>query len=113
LVNQIISELIEENYLNEERFAKAFVRGKFTIKKWGRSKIKRELYPHKLSVYLLKKAFEQIDEKEYDKTLRALIDKKNKDYQSENEFQRKGKVAAYCIHRGFEPDLVWDIIKEP
>lgn len=87
------------------------MRGKFKIKKWGRNKIKRELYKHKLSDYLLKKAFQEIDEQDYLLTLTDLIAKKTKDYKSLKEFQRNGKVATYCIRRGFEPDLVWDIIK--
>ncbi len=110
-VNQIIVELIEENYLNEERFAKAFVRGKFNIKKWGRIKIKQALYPHKLSDYILKKAFAEIDEAEYLKTLKSVIEKKSREVKIKNDFERKGKIAHYAITRGFEPDMVWEIIK--
>lgn len=110
-VNEEISDLIQENFLNEERFARAFVRGKFSIKKWGRVKIKQALYPHQLSDYILKKAFSEINEEDYRQTLEQLIEKKAKTVKLKNEFKRNGKIAQYVISRGFEPSLVWDIIK--
>lgn len=110
-VNEEISNLIQENFLNEERFARAFVRGKFSIKKWGRAKIKQALYPHQLSDYILKKAFSEIDEEDYLATLRQIIEKKSREVKLKNEFQRNGKIAQYAISRGFEPELVWEVIK--
>ncbi|AEV32635.1 hypothetical protein Oweho_1647 [Owenweeksia hongkongensis DSM 17368] len=110
-VNQEISSLIQENFLNEERFARAFVRGKFSIKKWGRVKIKQALYPHQLSDYVLKKAFTEIEEDDYLKTLQDVIEKKARTVKLKNEFERNGKIAQYAISRGFEPSLVWEIIK--
>ncbi len=112
LVNEIISELIQNNFLNEERFARAFVRGKFSIKKWGRVKIKQALYPHHLSDYILKKAFTEIDDQQYDAVLKEVIEKKARMVKEKNEFRRNGKIAQYVIGRGFEPDLVWDAIKK-
>lgn len=111
-VNEEISALIQENFLNEERFARAFVRGKFLIKKWGRIKIRQGLYTHQLSDYILKKAFSEIDEDLYLETLREIIDKKSRGVKLKNEFQRNGKIAQYAMSRGFEPDLVWEIVKE-
>lgn len=110
-VNEEISALIQENFLNEERFARAYVRGKFLIKKWGRIKIRQGLYPHQLSDYILKKAFSEIDEDLYFETLREIIDKKSREVKLKNEFQRNGKIAQYAMSRGFEPDLVWEIVK--
>jgi len=107
---QLLMELIQDNYLNEERFARAFVRGKFNIKKWGRLKIKKELYKHQLSDYVLRKAFAEIDEQDYQKTLEELLAKKMRETQAANDFQRKGKVARYMINKGFEPDLVWECL---
>ncbi len=112
LVNEIISELIQNNFLNEERFARAFVRGKFSIKKWGRVKIKQALYPHHLSDYILRKAFTEIDDQQYEAVLKEVIEKKARLVKEKNEFRRKGKIAQYVIGRGFEPDLVWDAIKK-
>lgn len=107
----LITELIQGNFLNEERFARAYVRGKFSIKKWGRQKIKQGLYHHHLSDYVLRKAFEEIDEQQYMQTLESVVEKKMRDTKISNEFQRNGKVAAYAISRGFEPDLVWECVK--
>lgn len=109
---QIIVKLIESNFLNEQRFACAFVRGKFNQKQWGRVKIKQALYQHKLSPYLLQKAMAEIDESDYQKTLETVLFKKYQKVKAKNEFERKGKAAAYAISRGFESDLVWDALKE-
>ena len=77
-VENIIVKLIEDNFLNEERFAMSFARGKFSIKKWGRIKIKQELKQKRVSEYCLKKALAQIDEKEYIETLKKIIESKRK-----------------------------------
>jgi regulatory protein len=111
LVNEIISELIQNNFLNEERFARAFVRGKFSIKKWGRIKIRQALYPHYLSDYVLNKAFTEIDEDQYQAVLEEVIAKKSRLVKEKNEFRRNGKIAQYAIGRGFEPDMVWEVLK--
>ncbi len=111
VVDELIMELIQENFLNEERFARAFVRGKFHIKKWGRVKIRHALYHHGLSKYILTKAFEEINEEAYSDTLREVIEKKMRETRIKNDYQRNGKVAAYVIGRGYEPEMVWEIIK--
>jgi len=74
--DEIITSLIEENYLNEERFAIAFAGGKFRVKQWGRVKIKYELKQKQVSDYCIKKALNQIDDEEYLKVLKNLADKK-------------------------------------
>jgi len=77
-VENIIVQLIQDNFLNEERFAMSFARGKFSIKKWGRIKIKQELKQKRVSEYCLKKALQQIDETEYIETLKKIIESKRK-----------------------------------
>lgn len=111
--DQLLSELIEENYLNEERFARAFVRGKFNQKKWGRQKIRQALYLHQLSDYVLKKAFSEIDEDEYLITLKLLLAKKGRNLREQNVYIRQRKLADYLIRKGYESDLVWDLIRDP
>lgn len=111
VAQQLISELIEENYLNEERFARAFVRGKFKIKKWGRIRIRQALYPHQLSDYILKQAFTEIDEDLYEQFLHEAMEKKQRSIKDKNPFVRKRKLADYLISRGYEPDMVWDLIR--
>lgn len=109
--NELISELIQENFLNEERFARAYVRGKFRIKHWGRKKIEQGLFYHQLSDYVMRKAFSEIPENEYLQTLEQVIEKSWRNTRLKDSFQRKGKVASYAIRRGFEPELVWEVLK--
>lgn len=110
--DSLISELIQERYLDEERFARAFVRGKYKIKKWGRYKIKQALYPHHLSDYILKKAFSEIEADQYYRNLCELAAKRWPITKGANEYQRKLKLRSYLGSRGYESDLVQEAIKE-
>lgn len=110
-VENILAELISSNYLNEERFAKAFAGGKFRIKKWGRVKIKIELKKKKISDYCIKKAMEEIDEDEYLRTLKELIEKRSKEIRVKKDYQRNYKIAQYAASRGFEQDLVFSLLR--
>lgn len=110
-VENIIANLISDNFLNEERFAKAFAGGKFRIKKWGRIKIKIELKRRKISDYCIKKGMQEIDEKEYIKTLKDIIAKKLKENPKDKQQVRNYKAAQYAMSRGFESDLIWEILK--
>ncbi len=104
---EIISTLIEENYLNEERFAIAFAGGHFRTKKWGRVKIKYQLKQKQVSEYCIKKALQQIDEDDYLQTLQKLFDEKLKTLNSEkNIFIKKRKLQDYLMQRGYESDLI-------
>ena len=120
-VENIISTLITENFLNEERFAKTYAGGKFRIKKWGKIKIKQELKKREISDYCIKKAMLEINDKDYIRTLSELITKKtllasggikrNKK-QSDEKFNLDNyKLASYAASKGFEQDLIWDILK--
>lgn len=111
-VENIIVNLITDNFLNEERFAKTFAGGKFRIKKWGRVKIKIELKKRKISDYCIRKAMEEIDDTEYIKVLKALLEKRLKENPKGKEYQRNYKVAQYALSRGFENDLIWDLLKK-
>lgn len=104
----LIAELIEGNYLNEERFARAYVSGKLRIKKWGRRKIIQELKQKRISDYCINKGLEEIDEEEYMNILTHWIERKNNQWKSLKLFQRKGKIAQFCINKGFEAGLVWE-----
>jgi regulatory protein len=104
--DEIISTLIEENYLNEERFAIAFAGGKFRVKQWGRVKIKYELKQRQVSDYCIKKALKQIEEDEYLKTLNKLAEEKYASLKGEQYLVRKKKTMDYLIGRGFEMELV-------
>jgi regulatory protein len=104
--DEIIAKLIEENYLNEERFATAFAGGKFRVKQWGRIKIKFELKQKQVSDYSIKKALKQIDEQEYLSVLNKLAKEKYASLKNEQYLVRKKKTMDYLLTKGFEPELV-------
>lgn len=109
--DEVIVELITQNYLNEERFAKAFAGGKFRIKKWGRNKIKQELKQKQVSDYCIQQGLKEIDYDDYLAVLKQeAIDKYFK-IKEKNILVKANKTAQYLISRGFEPDLTWDVIK--
>lgn len=112
LVDEIIFKLIQDNFLNEERFAKAYAGGKFRIKKWGRLKIRLGLKEKEVSENCIKLAMSEIEQEDYLETIHLLVEKKTSELSKEkNEFVRNKKIADYLIRKGFEPDLVWDTIK--
>ena len=110
-LEQIMAELITDNFLNEERFARSYARGKFNIKRWGRIRITQELKKRKITDYCIRKAMEEIEEGDYQKTLHQLIEKKASQMEDPFSFQNKAKIAAFLIRRGFESKLVWEAIK--
>lgn len=112
-VEELIAWLIGENYVNEERFATTFAGGKFRIKKWGKFKITQALKQKEISDYCIKKAMQEISFEDYLETIKALASKKQREYslRISNEYQLKAKTAKYIISKGFEPDLVWQMLK--
>lgn len=111
-VDEILSRLITDGFLNEERFARAFAGGKFRIKKWGRMKILNELQGLGLTEKCIRSGLREIDEKDYRKTLMQLIQKKMPSLKEGNLYKKRDKVARYAIAKGFEPDMVWEMLKE-
>ncbi len=112
-VEELLSLLIEENYLNEERYAIAFAGGKFRMKQWGRVKIRYELQQKKVSAYCIKKALASIEEADYEKTLQKLASAKILVLKSEkNVFVKKTKLRNYLLQKGFEPSLIMGLIQE-
>ena len=108
--DEIISTLIEENYLNEERFAMAFAGGKFRVKQWGRVKINYELKQKQVSEYCIKKALKQIADADYLKLLKELAEKKQASLKGEQYLIRKKKTMDYLMGRGFEAELVRGVL---
>jgi regulatory protein len=105
-VEQILSQLIEEGYLNEERFAIHFAGGKFRVNKWGKVKIQYHLKQKKVSSYSIKKALNEIDETNYIETLQKLAGEKWKSLKGEQYINRLAKTTHYLMQKGFEPDLI-------
>lgn len=110
-VDELIAGLIQSNYLNEERFARSFARGKFMVKKWGRHKILSELKLRKISDYCIRKAMTEIADEVYTETLNGLIEKKNREYKSKNAYEQRAKIARFLMIKGYESELVWDAVK--
>ncbi|MBI3883430.1 MAG: RecX family transcriptional regulator [Sphingobacteriales bacterium] len=110
-IEELISYLIEEDYLNEERFAKTFAGGRFRIKEWGRVKIKYELKQKQVSEYCIKKALKEIDPKEYLKTLQKLADQKLSTLKTEkNIFIKRKKLQAFLLQKGFENEIIKEVM---
>ena len=107
---EIIASLIEDDYLNEERFAKAFVGGKFRMKDWGRKKIYYGLKEKGISDYLIKRAMKEIDEEAYRKTLQDLAEKKFASLKGEQYLVRKKKTMDYLLQKGYEPELITGVV---
>jgi regulatory protein len=102
----IIKKLEEENFLNEERFARAFAGGKFRMKKWGRNKIIAALRAKKISGPAIQNALEDIDEQEYLKVLKKLIAEKKEKLSEPESIAAKNKIYNFAISRGFESPLI-------
>ncbi len=107
---QIISDLIQHNFLNEERFAINYAIGKFNQKGWGKIRIRQELKRRNISEYLLNKALNQIEDKAYLDKLNNLAEKKFKQLGKDASWKSKSKLRNYLIYKGFESNLVFDQI---
>ncbi|MBK6731587.1 MAG: RecX family transcriptional regulator [Bacteroidetes bacterium] len=110
-LEETISELTQEDFLNEERFAKAYAGGKFRMQKWGRTKIIRELKRRKISDYCIRKAMMEIPEADYKITMQKLITAALKKYKVRNQLITANKTAKFVISKGYESNLVWGEIK--
>ena len=110
-VENIIVQLIGGNFLNEERFARSYVQGKFKQKGWGRIKIKQGLKIKRIPENLLKKALLTIDGDEYFEMLMKILSKKAVLLTEKVPYKRRYKLQQYALSRGFESDLIIDVLK--
>ncbi|SFA40332.1 regulatory protein [Pedobacter suwonensis] len=110
-LEEIITELIINNFLNEERFAKHYASGKFNIKHWGRIKIKQGLKLKGVPDKILQKAIYSIDEDDYLQTIEKLAVKKVQSLGESDPFKRKNKLMSYLQAKGFETDLILLVLK--
>lgn len=112
-IDEILLYLIENNFLDEQRYAEQFVGGHFRRKKWGRIKIRYALKNKQISEHCIKKAMLVIDEEDYLKTLQQLFDEKKNTLRSEkNHFIRKKKLRDHLLQKGYEAGLIQDLLKE-
>lgn len=109
---EVIASLIEDDYLNETRFARQYAGGKFRMKSWGRKKIYYGLKEKKVSEYNIKLAMKEIDEDRYQQTLLDLAEKKYEQLKHEQHLVRKKKTMDYLTQKGFEPPLVTTVVNQ-
>jgi len=105
-IDMLVGELMQHNFLNEERYARSFARGKFRIKKWGRIKIKLELKKRSIYAKCIEFAMQEIDPDAYYETLKELLQKKSTLEKELHPYKRKVKLTRYLVSRGFEYDLI-------
>ena len=111
VAHQILTELIRENYVNEERFSRAYCHDKFEFNKWGKQRIRQELNRLKISEDLIEDGLNSIDPDRYWGILQALAEKKYTSLRTENDlWKRKQKTTAYLLRKGFEMDLSIEIV---
>lgn len=108
----IIHRLLQENFLNEERFSKSFARGKFRIKKWGKVRIIRELKFREISKYNIDTALKEINEEDYLRTLDELAHKKMELLHNKKTFKNRKKITDHLLYKGFETQLVYEKVRE-
>ncbi|MDX5340017.1 MAG: RecX family transcriptional regulator [Cyclobacteriaceae bacterium] len=109
-VEKLVEELSQDGFLHEERFARAFARGKFRLKKWGKNRIIQELKLRKISPENIRKGLTEIDPEEYYDTLLTQTEKKWEKTLEKDPFKKKYKVIQYLMSKGFEQDLVQEAL---
>jgi len=110
-VNQIVVSLISDNFLNEERFAFSYARGKFSQKHYGKIRIQRELKLRDIHPKLIQKALDQIDSTDFDDAFEVLADKKWESLKNENVLVKKKKFFDYMVYRGWETERIYDKLR--
>jgi regulatory protein len=109
-LDEIISQLKEQGYLDNQRFAKVYAGGKFRNNQWGKIRIRYELQRKAINEQVIEEALESIDQGDYRRTIHDLIRKKKKSIREQNPYIRKNKLAQYMFTKGFESELVCDIL---
>lgn len=110
--DEMLTTLIQENFLNEERFARTYVRGKFNIKRWGRNKIISGLKQHDVSKKCIQLALTEIDDDRYMEVLRDTIDEKRSKLKEKNPWKRRSAMYRFAAQRGFEGELINEVLSE-
>ena len=109
---KIIEYLLDNRFVNDERFAKAFVRGKVNQSGWGLNKIRFHLIQKGIAKEIIDEALGQTDEEAYRQRLIDILKTKSKTVKATNDFEKKRKLAAFAMQKGFEGNLVWEVLKD-
>jgi regulatory protein len=112
LSTKILAFLLEENFVNNSRFARIYATGKHRHNQWGKQKIYQGLREKKINANDIENALDQLDEAEYLTTLDFLIQKKNRKIKATNVYEQRQKIATFLMQKGYEGDLVWDTLKD-
>jgi regulatory protein len=112
VIDQIMGHLIEHNFLNEERFSKAYVIGKLRHKYWGKNRLTLELKKRDISKNNINAALAEINPQEYSDIFEMLVEKRMNQLKEPNKLKRKKKLVDYLLYRGWEPFLVYDKVNE-
>ena len=110
--DELLTYLITEGFLNEERYAKLFAGGKFRIKHWGRIKITHALESKGLSQKCIRIGLKEIEEDDYLQTLEKLVTERASEHDDETTFIARDKISKALIQKGYEPELVWKTLKK-
>lgn len=108
----ILLHLMQHDFLNEERFARSFARGKFRIKHWGRQRIERELKIRDISAYNIRAGLSEISPEEYEEIFMKISRKRFEEVSENDRYKKRKKVADYLLRKGFESGKVYDVLKE-
>ncbi len=111
-IDSIVVQLIENNFLNETRFACSFARGKHRIKNWGKIRITNELKMRNISSTNINLAFKEISAEEYAETFENLSERCWNNIQEKNNLKKRKKFCDYLLRRGYESNLVYEKVKE-
>ena len=109
---KILEYLLDNRFVNDERFAKSFVRGKINQSGWGVNKIRFHLVQKGIAKEIIDEALSQTDEEVYRQRLIDILQTKVKTVKADSDFEQKRKLAAYAMQKGFESALVWEILKD-
>ncbi len=110
--DEILLYLIQENYLNEERFTRSYIRGKFYVKHWGRNKIKNHLKFKGVPEKLILSCYDEIDDEDYVATIKKIYQQYYEKQKGLKNYQKQAKTIKYLIGKGFEYDIIQEVINE-
>ena len=111
-IERLLRELKEENFIDEERFARAFCHDKFLINKWGKHRISKEIRKFELTTEVLEQGLAYIDQEEYEKTLAQLAQSKWSKVKDPDVSKKKQKTVNYLMQKGYESDLTWKVVNK-
>lgn len=103
---RVMARLVKERYVDDERYARAFVKDKVRYNKWGRRKVEQALWQKRIDDDIRERVLDEVDEEEYLNVLRPLLKQKRKSIKAENDYELKQKLVRFALGRGFTYDII-------